>query len=265
MTTKTEENTKIENWISIYTDPETGEVTETPIEEKPEEKTLAEEPKEEKIENKKDFSTFWERLGEIQSETPEIKKNWYNKHRDYHYPLLDDILKAYKPLLSKYKLVLINKLETEKSLLTTYIKDSLSSEDFSTNYKITIWKDQDMGSSLTYGRRYNAGLLLNIATEEDQDAAEVQAEEKNAAAWYYQPKTPTKAAPAKKPAAKGGITASVKQIEMIKDIFPKYQKAKGEKALTMEKMLATLWKAKLEELTIKQASETITKLQKAIW
>jgi len=112
---------------------------------------------------------FWERLANLQNEAPKIEKKWYNKHLSYHYALLDDVLRAYKPLLTKYWFVLYNQFKSKEKMLFVILQDTKSDVCLSTDYEIKGSSDQQIGASLTYWRRYGAWILLNVATEEDTD------------------------------------------------------------------------------------------------
>lgn len=119
---------------------------------------------------KESSKSFWQKVADIQEENPTIDKKWHNKHLNYHYALIDDVLRTYKPLLTKHGLVLYNMLNAETGVLTTVLQNTDGDECLSTTYNINMnTTDQKVGASLTYWRRYNAWILLNIATDEDID------------------------------------------------------------------------------------------------
>ena len=104
---------------------------------------------------------------EFQKEVSAIKKNATNPFHKSKYASLDSILDTVKPLLCKFDLAIVYKLETDK--LTTILYHSSGENIFSELPLNTAQKIQELGSQITYFKRYSISSLLSLATEDDDD------------------------------------------------------------------------------------------------
>lgn len=139
---------------------------------------------------------IYKALCEVQNSKIVLKKKWTvsidlnnGKKKEYTHITLDELVEQYATILSKNNLVALHstqwaKDDTSPTILTTNIVHtedwSMVSTEYQINYK---WSTpQVIGSQITYAKRYNLWQLLNIATEEDDDAniAESQAKKDNA-------------------------------------------------------------------------------------
>lgn len=162
-----------------------------------------------------------------------LKKTGYNKHLNYYYYQLDDFLPQATELISKAGLCAIfnigydnNGIEMASLLLT----DGLSEIRFATPTADVPNMSGifNLGSKHTYCKRY---LYMNLLELTEPDAAEIS----NDGSKVEEKK------------------ATKKQVEMITNMY-------DEENIT--KMLAYYGAAKLEDLTISQASEAISRKAK---
>jgi len=166
-----------------------------------------------------------------------LKKTGYNKHLNYYYYQLDDFLPQATELISKAGLCAIfnigydnNGIEMASLLLT----DGLSEIRFGTPTADVPNMSGifNLGSKHTYCKRY---LYMNLLELTEPDAAEMNHTNEDNNASVEERK------------------ATKKQIEMITNMY-------DEENIT--KMLAYYGAAKLEDLTISQASEAISRKTK---
>lgn len=98
--------------------------------------------------------------------------------RNYRYSTLDNILSEVIPALNECGLVLVQSVTMQNEMLVLDTK-IVASDDAS--YVESIMplpegvKPQDLGSAITYFRRYSVSALLGITSEDDDDAAAVSA------------------------------------------------------------------------------------------
>lgn len=184
--------------------------------------------------------------------TAKVAYNVFNKttgkwnKKEFNYVPLDNILEKIKenknfaflqPIgfdeeLGKFgvRCILIHK--TGKSLMSNL-------------YEIPIKEDskiQDEGAEITYRKRYAAGAFLGVATEEDTDGNDPDAEQI--------PKNEEK-----KSKQQNNIKIQPRQIEIISKYYV------GE---NMDKLLKSCKVEKLEDMQMVKASEIIKKLQEKI-
>lgn len=117
--------------------------------------------------------TFYEALAAAQGEFDSIELNCVNPHYKSKYCNLSSIRKAIQPTLTKYNLAITQTIEEKNvndfSLVTTiYYK---TGEKISSSMLISKSNknDQQIGSTLTYMRRYALTAMLNIVGDEDDD------------------------------------------------------------------------------------------------
>lgn len=75
------------------------------------------------------------------------------------------------PKLTELKLVVTHSLSQSDSTysITTEITDTESGESVKSSFPVHGSKPQEIGSSITYARRYNLTALLNLDIDEDDD------------------------------------------------------------------------------------------------
>lgn len=120
------------------------------------------------------------------------------QNRNYKYAPLGGIVDSTVEALAEQGLVVVQMLEAETSTLVTMLAHA-SGQWIASAYPLKPYdRPQDYGSQLTYGRRYSYAAILNLSTEEDDDAQSLQTEPAPAS-------PPKPAAPPPKP---GKITAA---------------------------------------------------------
>lgn len=105
-----------------------------------------------------------------QAETPKVAKNAINPHFRNKYATLDAIWDAVSPTLLKAGLLTTNYLNGEE--VVTRIYEAKSGEYVESRFPVPaslLASPQQIGSVLTYARRYNLCALLQISTGEDDD------------------------------------------------------------------------------------------------
>lgn len=119
------------------------------------------------------MENIYKKLLELQQKEIKVPKSGFNPFTKSKYATLDDINRIYKPLLSKMNLVVIHYIDG--SQLRTEIVNNDIEEGSHIEYIrscLTIpegIKAQEMGSWITYAKRYNQAALLNIETQDDDD------------------------------------------------------------------------------------------------
>jgi ERF superfamily len=106
------------------------------------------------------------------AEFAQIKKEKTNPHFKSKYADLDAVIAATQPALSKNGLAIISMpmIASEASCLITRLYH-VSGESIECSYSIPQGlKPQEIGSALTYARRYTLCALLNVTAEDDDDA-----------------------------------------------------------------------------------------------
>lgn len=136
-----------------------------------------------------------EALAAFQGETPSFKKTKTAKVRgktrdgtpfeyEYHYADLGDILPIVGPLLAKHGLSWSSKpLVTDAGFVLAYVLRHTSGDEDAGEIPLGVpqgCKPQELGSAITYMRRYALTAQLNVATEEDDDAQAAQEAERPA-------------------------------------------------------------------------------------
>lgn len=106
-------------------------------------------------------------LIKAQDEIKHAIKDAKNPHFKNNYATLESVIDATKPALIKNKLLVTQSVTPANTLVTTLYHESgefLSSE---VNLLLSRQDMQQLGSALTYARRYSLAALLNIAQEDD--------------------------------------------------------------------------------------------------
>lgn len=112
------------------------------------------------------------KLSKLQSLNLTVSKDGQNPHFKNKYATLDEIIKTYSGPLSELWLVISHHLDISDSCVVTKIFDSESCQHILTSFPVSVsGTAQQIWSYLTYAKRYNLWLLLNIATEEDDDGS----------------------------------------------------------------------------------------------
>lgn len=105
-----------------------------------------------------------------QKEIKHAQKDAKNPHFKNHYATLESVIDATKNILLKNNIVVVQLVQKDNVLVTKLIHES--GEELSTEMNlIGATNMQQMGSALTYARRYSLAALLNIA-QTDDDANE---------------------------------------------------------------------------------------------
>jgi hypothetical protein len=107
---------------------------------------------------------------------PNPPKNKTNNHIGNSYSTLDIIIETAQPHLTENKLFVIQDVKTEGAKVSTQTTICHESGEFFEFEPVvlTATKDtaQQIGSAMTYGRRYSISIALGIASQEDDDGQE---------------------------------------------------------------------------------------------
>ncbi|QDP62874.1 MAG: putative essential recombination function protein [Prokaryotic dsDNA virus sp.] len=123
--------------------------------------------------------TLYDYLLRVQSEIGAIQKSSENNYYKSSYFDINDLLQEVKPILTKYGLVLTQPLTTKDGRM--YVSSVISNgvEDVeSTLILPDIVKPQELGSCITYYRRYTLVSLLALQAEDDDGNATKDATQK---------------------------------------------------------------------------------------
>ncbi|WP_273791660.1 MULTISPECIES: ERF family protein [unclassified Bartonella] len=124
-------------------------------------------------------------LSAVQMAYKNIEQNAINKHTNSKYATLDQYIDAVKDGLATYKFALFYRIknQTEKNVTIEITLSHPSGNEISTEGTFPIDSTgsknsiQSLGSTLTYARRYLLGMLLNLASKEDDTDGQMQAKE----------------------------------------------------------------------------------------
>lgn len=120
------------------------------------------------METKKITRTFKEKLLAFQTEVDTIKKDATNPHFKNTYASLVKILESVKPILNAFGLVMIQPVHSGE--VKTIILDSENNESVESGIQLpTGLTPQQIGSAVTYYRRYTLSGLLALEIDDDDD------------------------------------------------------------------------------------------------
>jgi len=125
------------------------------------------------------LSNLTKALHQFQSEVTKIKKDSKNPHFKSNYASLANILDAVTPVLNNCGLVITS--HPDDGALTTTIFHAESGEYMQSDY-VLVAKDmtnpQQVGSAISYARRYSIASILNLNLDDDDGNAAAQVESK---------------------------------------------------------------------------------------
>lgn len=102
----------------------------------------------------------------FQKEVGVISKDGKNPHFKSTYATLQNILSEVKPLLSKFNLIVVQPVIDDK--VHTFIIDAESGEKESASISLPVGlTPQQLGSAITYYRRYLLAGMLSLEMEDD--------------------------------------------------------------------------------------------------
>ncbi|WP_409361891.1 ERF family protein [Bartonella heixiaziensis] len=134
---------------------------------------------------RQNYQNFVRDLSAMQTECQDIEKNSTNTHTNSKYATLDQYIDAVKDALATYDFALFSRIKSQTAtnvtieiILSHPSGNQISTEGTfpidSTGSKNSI---QSVGSTLTYARRYLLGMLLNVASKEDDTDGQTQTKE----------------------------------------------------------------------------------------
>ena len=109
------------------------------------------------------------KLVAFRSQIEVVKKDATNPHFKSKYADLPSLLEAIKPALTATGLSISHQAVYEWDILVmrTTLADSESGESIDSVFPLFGSKAQEVGSSMTYARRYNIQSLLDLSTDDD--------------------------------------------------------------------------------------------------
>lgn len=109
---------------------------------------------------------IYKKLAQVKAEIGTLKKNAKNPHFKNTYIDLGGLLDAVEPLLEKFGLILLQPITDGK--VTTSIIDVENGESVTSNIELPNNQNpQQLGSAITYFRRYTLQSLLGLSAEDD--------------------------------------------------------------------------------------------------
>lgn len=116
-------------------------------------------------------------LVQFQAEVSNPEKKGVNPHFKSKYAELDEIINTIRPTLEKFGLAFIQNPVHEESKVGVYTMILHKSGEFIQFDPVMIPLQKptphQVGSSLTYAKRYSLGAALGLATEEDKDGNDI--------------------------------------------------------------------------------------------
>lgn len=136
-----------------------------------------------------------EALAKAQAEMKAAPLNRVNPHFKSKYADLPAVIDAVRPALTKHGLSVtqVTRIADGGMVLVTTLHHA-SGESLSGEYPLPVGKPQEMGSAMTYARRYSLAAMCCIAADDDDDANAAEASGQKATAPKAQPK-PASVAP----------------------------------------------------------------------
>ena len=110
---------------------------------------------------------IYKKLLEVAKKDLALKKDWKNPHFKSTYLTLDSIIEVYSPLLAELDIIIYHNVK-DKVLITTLL-DTEDDTSINSEFEILNSDPQKRWAEITYWKRYNLGMLLNIMTEVDDD------------------------------------------------------------------------------------------------
>jgi hypothetical protein len=108
-----------------------------------------------------------QKIIEAKKNFPSIRKSGTNPHFKNRYMTLDEIVDAITPALSEQGILVYHTMHGGD--LVTSITDGESTIDSFYPLRAENKNDQQLGSAISYGRRYSLCALLGIVADEDDD------------------------------------------------------------------------------------------------
>ena len=176
----------------------------------------------------------------------------------FKYASLPEILKTVRPVLSKHGIALLQEPKTVENVVqitTTLIHKSGEWVRFEPLVmKAASPYAQEIGSAITYGRRYNISSVLGLGAEDDDDGNAAQDGIKDNVEKNEHPK---KESPKKESSKEEYDYATPEQVAEIKDLIVKANVVVGS-------ILSRYRVANVESLSTAQASSCIGILKKQV-
>lgn len=162
----------------------------------------------------------------FQSNVTAIKKDGKNPHFKNTYATLTQILIEVKPLLTELGLVLIQPIN--HTLVSTTIIDSESGESLTSSIEMPSGLNaQQVGSCITYYRRYSIASLLSLEMEDDDANLTAPVKSEVEKEWLNKYSDKTKTVITDKWTA---VVNSLKQGYTIEQVESKYKLSKELKS-----------------------------------
>lgn len=186
----------------------------------------------ERVEQRHAEAAFAADLSEMQDELPSIGERG-NASGRYTYALWEDINAAIKPVLKKYGFALSFRTDFSDGISVTGVLTHKSGHREETTIKLPADSSgnknavQAVASSVSYGKRYTAGALLNLTSHGEDDDAFAAVQDYDITGW------------------RDAITGAADKTELDK-IAADLRGQKGIPAAAMKNIRA-LWAAKAKE------------------
>jgi hypothetical protein len=142
----------------------------------------------ERVEAKRAESDFASALADMQSELPSVGERG-NAAGRYTYALWEDINAAIKPVLQRFGFALSFRTDFADGIAVTGVLSHRAGHSERTTIKLPADPSgnknavQAVASSVSYGKRYAAGALLNLTSHGEDDDAYAAAEDPGANEW----------------------------------------------------------------------------------
>jgi len=119
-------------------------------------------------------ATIAKKLAEAQAEMKNASLDGLNPHFTSRYATLASIRDATVPILAKHGIALVQGTQVLDGTLVAFTRLAHGDEWYESTYPVAIEKPQQMGSAITYAKRYMLAAMCGIAAEDDDDGNAAQ-------------------------------------------------------------------------------------------
>ena len=115
------------------------------------------------------MNKLYAKLLKVQAEMKAIEKDSVNPHFKNRYFDINSLLAELKPVLTKHGLIVLQPIMDVDGYnrLQTLVIDAESGESLTSGVRLPDGKAQELGSALTYFRRYSLTSLFALEAEDD--------------------------------------------------------------------------------------------------
>jgi hypothetical protein len=188
-------------------------------------------------------------------EFPAIKKDMDNPFFKKKYADINSILEQVEPIMAKHGLMILQPIDQDS--VCTQIIHVESGEQMTSCLKLTgNLKAQDLGSEITYFRRYSLQSMLALQTEDDDGNA--------AQGRFNQSSAPKPVAPVNRTPSDKGPFATPAQVGELTALWSSVKEKSPHSLTALVQKFGFSADRKFQHLTFNEAMECITTLDNIV-